>query len=86
MAVLEGNMPNPWSVSTELRFYIPTDGKVNLNVKDASGRILMRRASLFTAGNNYFIISQDDIKLTGVFFYELQFEDQIFNGKMIRIK
>jgi len=86
MVVLEGNMPNPWSANTELRFYIPRSGKVDMSVKDASGRTLMKKESLFTAGNNLFRITQEDIKLTGVLFYEMKFEDQIFNGKMIRIE
>jgi hypothetical protein len=86
LVVLEGTVPNPWSQTTELRFYIPTNGKVSLNIKDASGRILMKKESFFTTGNQHFIITQNDINLTGVLFYELKFEDQIFNGKMIRIE
>lgn len=70
----------------ELKFYLPSAGKVNLIVKDANGRLLIKRESEFTSGQNNFVITSEDIEMTGVFLYELRFEDQIVNCKMIRIQ
>ena len=72
--------------STELKFYLPSAGKVNMIVKVANGRLLIKRESEFTSGQNNFVITSYDIDMTGVLLYELIFEDQIVNGKMIRIE
>lgn len=83
---IEGNNPNPWRNSTDLKFYLPSSGKVNLVVKDARGQLLMNKVSILDSGQNKFTITNDDINISGVLFYELRFKDQIVNGKMIRIE
>jgi len=83
---IEGNNPNPWRNSTGLKFYLPSSGKVNLVVKDARGQLLMNKVSILDSGENNITITNDDIKISGVLFYELRFKDQIVNGKMIRIE
>lgn len=82
---LVGNSPNPWSHSTELRFYLPSSGKVNLIIKDANGRVLMTRNTELSSGKNAIMISDNDVQIPGIHFYELRFKDQIVNGKMIKI-
>ena len=86
MLSLEGNSPNPWRNTTELRFYLPSSGKVNLIINDANGKILLNKVSEFSSGENNFTITSEDIGISGVLFFKLRFKDQIVNGKMIRIE
>jgi len=45
----------------------------------------LNKEAEFEAGENNFIITHDDVKTTGVLLYEMRFEDQTVNSKMIRI-
>ncbi|MEM9544813.1 MAG: HYR domain-containing protein [Bacteroidota bacterium] len=86
MLSLIGNSPNPWSYSTELNFYLPSSGKVNLIIKDANGRVLLNRKTTLNSGSNSLRVTDNEIPVPGVHFYELRFKDQIVNGKMIKIQ
>jgi len=82
---LIGNSPNPWSYSTDLRFYLPSSGKVNLIIKDANGRLLLNKVTELNSGKNSISITDNEVNIPGVHIYELRFKDQIVNGKMIKI-
>ena len=83
---LEGNNPNPWRNSTEIVFQLPRSGKAQLIVTDINGRLLVNQTKTFTAGNNYFRLTDDDVQISGMLLYEIRFEDQAQNGKMIKIE
>lgn len=83
---LEGNKPNPWRNNTEIVFQLPRKGKVSLRVTDVNGRLLVSKERDFEAGENNFMITNDDVKISGILLYEIRFEDQIANSKMIRIE
>jgi len=83
---LEGNSPNPWRNSTEIVFYMPSNGQVSLIITDVSGRLLLSKIGEYTAGEQRIELTNSEITKGGVLLYELQFEDQVVNGKMIRIE
>ena len=83
---LIGNSPNPWRNSTEIKFQLPRKGKVSMRITDVSGRLLVSKEGEFDAGENNFTITNDDVKITGMLLFEMRFEDQIENSKMIRIE
>lgn len=83
---LRGNSPNPWRNSTEVVFFMPSNGMVHLKVTDVSGRLLLNKIGEFEAGEQRITLTNREIAKGGVFLYELQYEDQVVNGKMIRIE
>jgi len=83
---LRGNSPNPWSNSTEIAFYLPKSGLVNLNVTDINGRSLIRKNAEFEVGEQQWRLTRTELSSVGVLLYEIQFEEQVVKGKMIRIE
>lgn len=83
---LEGNRPNPWRSSTEVEFFMPESGNVSLIVTDANGRILTTKTGTFGIGKQSFNITNDDIAISGILFYEIRYSHQVVNGKMIKIE
>ena len=82
---LEGNSPNPWKNSTEIVFQLPRKGMISLIVTDVSGRLLVSKSGEFEAGMQRIELTQSNLPNGGVLLYELQYEDHVEKGKMIRI-
>jgi len=83
---LEGNSPNPWRYSTDIGFYLPAAGDVQLIITDVNGRLLINKTTRFNSGEQNFTLTDNDILISGILFFEMRYEDQIVNGKMIKIK
>ena len=86
LLVVGSASPNPWRSQSEINFEIPRSGTVSLIVRDGNGRILHTKSNDFSAGKQSFTITNDDVKVTGLLLYELKFEEQVVNKKMIRIE
>ena len=78
--------PNPWRSQSQINFEIPRSGPVSLIVRDGSGRILHTMSNYFSAGKQFFTITNDNVKVTGLLLYELKFGEQVVNKKMIRLE
>jgi len=78
--------PNPWRSQTNINFEIPSTGIVSLTVRDLGGKVLYTKQDEFNVGKQSFIITHDDVNVTGLLLYELQYGDQIVQKKMIRIE
>ncbi len=83
---LKGNSPNPWRNSTDIVFQLPRKGSVSLIVSDINGRLLMNKVGEFETGVQRMKLTDRELPQVGVLLYELQFENQIEKGKMIRIE
>lgn len=81
-----GNAPNPWSQMTTVRFYVPQTGDVELSVRDITGKLIVQRSAHFDKGVQAFDIYRNELNNTGVFMYELKFNDNIRTGKMVLIE
>ncbi len=86
LLVARSASPNPWRSQSEINFEIPRAGVVSLILRDASGRVLYTKSDEFSAGNQSFILTSDDITVSGILLYELKFGEQVVRKKMIRIK
>jgi len=84
--VVESASPNPWRNRTNIDFEIPSGGVVRLVLRDASGRLVLTQEKQFEAGSGTFTVTDDQVSMTGVLLYELRFEDQVINKKMIKIQ
>src|SRR5690606_11783793 len=75
--VIMGNAPNPWSQTTNIRFYIPQEGEVEMVIRDITGKLIIKRTAHFEKGVQEFQISRSEIQRSGVLWYELKFNDHI---------
>jgi hypothetical protein len=83
--VLMGTSPNPWNASTTIAVEMPKDGLVTFSVKDMTGRKIMSTKESLQKGYNSLQITRSDIRHSGVYVFEIRFEDKILSGKMIVI-
>lgn len=78
-------VPNPFSGSTALTFFLPWNAKVNLSVYDLIGRRIGTIAeSEMGFGEHETILDADAIGLSnGIYFIRLKVNDQVFTKKII---
>ncbi len=78
------NIPNPFSSSTIIPFYLPSEGFVRLEVLDVIGRnINTISEQIFSAGYHEIIFNKNDLK-QGIYFYEMEVNIDGNNFKMNR--
>ncbi len=81
--VLYQNTPNPFESSTKIGFYLPESGTATFTVYDVTGRIVKKVSNTYPKGQNEIKISENDLNAKGVLFYELEYNGQKANKKMI---
>ncbi len=86
LLILNGNKPNPWGHQTDIDFTIPVSGNVTLNVYNLDGKLVLNKQQVFSAGNNSFTVSDNEISTNGLLFYDLSHNNIILKGKMIKLK
>jgi len=88
--VLEQNYPNPFNPSTTIKYSIPKVGKVSLKIYDILGKEIItlineeKTAGVYEV--NFDAVSGNRLIPSGIYFYQLRFEDKIFTKKMTIIK
>ena len=80
------NTPNPWKASTSITVYVPVAGDVMVSVRDAQGRVVYTNSEYLAAGEQTITLTSDDILQSGIYIYEIESDNQVVNGKMIRIE
>lgn len=65
------NTPNPFQEETEIKFSIPSESYVSLEIFDVSGRKVWNHASLYEAGMNSMVIKTKNSLQPGMYFYTL---------------
>ncbi|TVR85766.1 MAG: HYR domain-containing protein, partial [Saprospirales bacterium] len=78
------NEPNPFRDQTLIRFEVPTDGEVVLEILDGNGRLLRSYEIETTRGVNQKMLDASELP-TGVLYYRLISEEWTGTKKMIRI-
>lgn len=78
--------PNPFNATTQIRFSIPENGIVRANIYDIKGNIITTLAyDNFQAGSH--ILSWNaDAYASGVYYFEIQFDQSRKTGKIVLIK
>jgi M6 family metalloprotease-like protein len=89
--VLEQNQPNPFNPSTSIRFYLPAQGPVELNVYDIRGALVRRLAQgAFGAGSHSVAWDGTDDYgrpvASGVYVYRLTADRRSQTRKMLLVK
>lgn len=88
---LEPNYPNPFNPSTQIDFAIGTDGRVNLVVYDAAGRLVRTLVSDNLTAREYSVTwnGEDDSGRrvsSGVYFYRLEAPGYAETRQMVLLK
>ena len=69
--ILYQNQPNPFSEQTEIRFYLPEDSDVELQILDVSGRIIKTISSPYTLGEHQVELKRNVFPSRGIYIYKL---------------
>ncbi len=88
---LGNNYPNPFNPSTTIPFQLPEAGRVVLKILDLNGRTIKTLVDKrLTAGNYQFEWDGTDAKqkpmASGIYFYQIQFKNQILTRKLVLLK
>ncbi|MEM6377654.1 MAG: peroxidase family protein, partial [Bacteroidota bacterium] len=77
------NQPNPFSDNTSIRFYLPSAEQVDLTIFDASGRIVVQQRQNFQAGQQEWIVDQNQLSSGGVYYYRVATKAGAATKKMV---
>ncbi|MEM3373306.1 MAG: CotH kinase family protein [Candidatus Anstonellales archaeon] len=80
------NYPNPFNVSTKIVYEIPKDGAVKLCVYDILGREIKVVVNKFQYAGRYAVNLSMNEFVSGIYFYQLKFENKIITKKLMLIK
>lgn len=79
------NVPNPWSETTLIRAEIPLDGQAELRIYDLQNRLIYKEGRQVESGSHLFTVSHEQVKESGLYFYEIEIGGIIARQKMIRV-
>ena len=79
---VNGNYPNPFTKSTEIRFIASRNQEVALQIFNMIGKEVISETVKATRGANSFALSSDDLK-PGIYFYTLNDGKKTLTRKMI---
>jgi len=83
---LQQNTPNPWDVSTEIVFELPSTSEVNFKILDLNGRIIHSLSAVYEAGRNVITLNSEDLPQDGVFYYQIETGYYSASKKMVKLK
>jgi len=83
---LSQNYPNPFNPNTNIKFAVPGNSFVTLNVFDVTGREVANLVNSQMPAGNYNVNFDASSITSGVYFYRLQAGDFTATKKMILIK
>lgn len=84
--VLHQNYPNPFNPTTTIRYELPQDGIVSIEVFDILGQKIRTLLNEFKKADRYEIDFNGDNLSSGVYLYSIRVNDFIVTKKMILIK
>jgi hypothetical protein len=83
---LEQNQPNPFRYETVIGFTLPEAMPARLQVFDITGRLLKTLEGDFSKGYSQLKIDRDDLRNTGVLYYQLETKDYLATRKMVLLE
>jgi len=89
--VLHGNYPNPFNPETKISFSLPQDQEIELTVYNLKGQKVRTLYTGITSSGEQSVVwkgKDDDGKSvgSGLYFYKLKTNDQVFSKKMLLLK
>ena len=84
--VLHQNYPNPFNPTTTIRYELPQDGIVSIEVYDMLGQKIRTQLNEFKKADRYELEFNGDNLSSGVYLYSIRVNDFIETKKMVLIK
>jgi hypothetical protein len=84
--VLYQNYPNPFNPNTTIRYELPQDGVVTIEVFDILGQKIKTLINEFQRADRYEVTFNSTELASGVYIYQLRINDFITSKKMLLIK
>ena len=84
--ILYQNQPNPFSESTEIRFYLPENSDVELQIVDVSGKTIQTFSNHYLLGEHKIELKSSVFPSGGVYIYKLITPSFSASKKMTMIK
>lgn len=84
--IVEQNKPNPWIDETTIHVEIPHEGTVSWRINDLSGKKIFSGSKFIKAGKNTLTIDDHQVPLSGVYFVEIMYENQVKRIKMVKLQ
>ncbi|MBZ0265533.1 T9SS type A sorting domain-containing protein, partial [bacterium] len=84
---MEDAYPNPFNPTVTIPFAIPQDGMVEFTVFDLLGRVVLEESDRFEAGQHRRTFDlASNYSVSGVYFLQLRFEQQVLRQKVLLLK
>ena len=83
---LDGNYPNPFNPSTEIRYQVPAGTHVSLKVFDAMGKEVNVLVDQYQEAGHYSYTFDGSNLASGVYFYQLETPGRRLIRQMILLK
>lgn len=80
------NYPNPFNPSTTISFSIPEQGLVNINIYNSLGQLVTNLTNQAYSAGNHSVTWQAQGMSSGLYFYTIDYNNQILQGRMTLIK
>lgn len=82
---LWGNFPNPFNNSTVIQYTVPKAGNLEIKVYNTLGQEVASFKDYVSAGRKSFPFTVN-YQSSGMYFYQVNFEEQVKTGKMVLVK
>ncbi|MCB0819355.1 MAG: T9SS type A sorting domain-containing protein [Bacteroidetes bacterium] len=79
---VQGNFPNPFNNSTEIRFTSPGKKEIRLEIRDMVGKSVLTKTILSQTGANSITVKSDKL-IPGIYFYTITDGKSTFSIKMV---
>ena len=79
------NTPNPFNEATTIKFNLPENEKVLLEIYNLNGKLIYNKAKYFNKGINSFKVANSSFSTNGVYYYTLKVAGDAITKKMILI-
>ncbi|MCB0731357.1 MAG: endo-1,4-beta-xylanase [Ignavibacteriae bacterium] len=80
------NYPNPFNPTTTISFYLPENGKVSITLYDELGRLIKQITENYFFRGNHFIKFDASNVASGLYFYQLKYNNICISKKLVILK
>lgn len=83
------NFPNPFNISTEIRFTLPNDGDCHIEIFNILGQSVLNKLFCNLEAGEHIIHLDSDILInlaSGIYFYNIEYDNQRLSKKMVLLK
>ena len=77
------NRPNPFTDMTTILMDSQREEPATLRIYDLQGKLVLTRAINLEQGENEFVVRKSELKLSGIYMYEIESDFQYSTNRMI---